>query len=108
MQRCARSWTARLACRANRCGAREHGRGAYWKTLGNTPGHLNHWSSGAFKKLLSQYGEVVELRSPSRGRCASCVSAPDRDRRSPTRAVTDAPAELEDSGAAAARTRPRP
>jgi len=39
-------------------------RGSYWKTLGNTPGHVNHWSSGAFRKLLSNYGEVVELRQP--------------------------------------------
>jgi SAM-dependent methyltransferase len=39
-------------------------RGAYWPTLGNTPGHLNHWSRRSFVKLLSRHGEVVELRSP--------------------------------------------
>ena len=39
-------------------------RGAYWSTLGNTPGHLNHWSRGSFVKLLSRHGEVVEVRSP--------------------------------------------
>jgi 2-polyprenyl-3-methyl-5-hydroxy-6-metoxy-1,4-benzoquinol methylase len=39
-------------------------RGAYWSDLGNTPGHLNHWSKRSFTKLLSQYGEVVEARSP--------------------------------------------
>lgn len=39
-------------------------RGAYWKQLGNTPGHLNHWSKRSFTKLLSQYGEVSEVRSP--------------------------------------------
>ena len=39
-------------------------RGAYWKDLGNTPGHLNHWSKRSFVKLLSQHGEVVEARSP--------------------------------------------
>lgn len=39
-------------------------RGAYWRELGNTPGHLNHWSKRAFVDLLSRYGEVIEVRSP--------------------------------------------
>ncbi|MCW2997536.1 MAG: class SAM-dependent methyltransferase [Solirubrobacterales bacterium] len=39
-------------------------RGAYLKELGNTPGHVNHWSKKSFVKLLSQHGEVVEARSP--------------------------------------------
>jgi 2-polyprenyl-3-methyl-5-hydroxy-6-metoxy-1,4-benzoquinol methylase len=39
-------------------------RGAYWKDLGNTPGHLNHWSRRSFVELLSRHGEVVEVRSP--------------------------------------------
>jgi 2-polyprenyl-3-methyl-5-hydroxy-6-metoxy-1,4-benzoquinol methylase len=39
-------------------------RGAYWSQLGNTPGHLNHWSKRSFVKLLSRYGNVVETRSP--------------------------------------------
>jgi 2-polyprenyl-3-methyl-5-hydroxy-6-metoxy-1,4-benzoquinol methylase len=39
-------------------------RGAYWGQLGNTPGHLNHWSKRSFVKLLSGYGHVVEARSP--------------------------------------------
>ncbi|MGO9489280.1 MAG: class I SAM-dependent methyltransferase [Solirubrobacteraceae bacterium] len=39
-------------------------RGAYWSALGNTPGHLNHWSRRSFVSLLSQHGEVVEARSP--------------------------------------------
>jgi 2-polyprenyl-3-methyl-5-hydroxy-6-metoxy-1,4-benzoquinol methylase len=39
-------------------------RGAYWSALGNTPGHLNHWSKGSFVELLSRHGEVVEARSP--------------------------------------------
>jgi 2-polyprenyl-3-methyl-5-hydroxy-6-metoxy-1,4-benzoquinol methylase len=39
-------------------------RGAYWRELGNTPGHLNHWSKRGFVSLLSRYGEVVEARSP--------------------------------------------
>ena len=39
-------------------------RGAYWPALGNTPGHLNHWSRRSFVRLLSRHGEVVEIRSP--------------------------------------------
>ncbi len=39
-------------------------RGAYIKDLGNTPGHLNHWSKRSFVKLLSQHGDVVHARSP--------------------------------------------
>ncbi len=39
-------------------------RGAYLRELGNTPGHLNHWSRRAFVGLLSRHGEVVEVRSP--------------------------------------------
>jgi 2-polyprenyl-3-methyl-5-hydroxy-6-metoxy-1,4-benzoquinol methylase len=39
-------------------------RGAYWTALGNTPGHLNHWSRRSFVELLSRHGEVVEVRSP--------------------------------------------
>ncbi len=39
-------------------------RGAYWRQLGNTPGHLNHWSRRSFVQMLSGYGEIAELRTP--------------------------------------------
>lgn len=39
-------------------------RGAYLRELGNTPGHVNHWSRRAFVSLLSRHGDVVEVRSP--------------------------------------------
>jgi 2-polyprenyl-3-methyl-5-hydroxy-6-metoxy-1,4-benzoquinol methylase len=39
-------------------------RGAYVRRLGNTPGHLNHWSKRAFVALLGEHGEVIEARSP--------------------------------------------
>jgi 2-polyprenyl-3-methyl-5-hydroxy-6-metoxy-1,4-benzoquinol methylase len=39
-------------------------RGAYLRQLGNTPGHVNHWSKRSFVRLLSLHGEVVEARSP--------------------------------------------
>jgi 2-polyprenyl-3-methyl-5-hydroxy-6-metoxy-1,4-benzoquinol methylase len=39
-------------------------RGAYVRDLGNTPGHVNHWSRRGFVELLGRYGEVAEVRSP--------------------------------------------
>jgi len=39
-------------------------RGAYLKDLGNTPGHLNHWTRRSFVSLLGRHGEVVQTRSP--------------------------------------------
>jgi 2-polyprenyl-3-methyl-5-hydroxy-6-metoxy-1,4-benzoquinol methylase len=39
-------------------------RGAYLRDLGNTPGHVNHWSKRSFVRLLSQHGAVIERRSP--------------------------------------------
>jgi SAM-dependent methyltransferase len=39
-------------------------RGSYLRDLGNTPGHVNHWSKRAFVSLLGRYGEVLEARSP--------------------------------------------
>ena len=39
-------------------------RGAYVKELGNTPGHLNHWSKRSFVALLGRHGKVAEARSP--------------------------------------------
>jgi len=39
-------------------------RGAYLRELGNTPGHVNHWTRRGFVSLLSGHGEVTEIRSP--------------------------------------------
>ncbi len=39
-------------------------RGAYVRDLGNTPGHLNHWTRRSFSQLLGRYGEVVQVRAP--------------------------------------------
>jgi SAM-dependent methyltransferase len=39
-------------------------RGAYWRSLGNTPGHVNHWSKRGFVSLLERYGTVQKARSP--------------------------------------------
>ncbi len=37
---------------------------SYLRDLGNTPGHLNHWSRRSFVELLSRHGEVVKARAP--------------------------------------------
>ncbi|HEY1716650.1 MAG TPA: class I SAM-dependent methyltransferase [Solirubrobacteraceae bacterium] len=39
-------------------------RGAYLRQLGNTPGHLNHWTRRSFVRLLGRYGDVTEVRAP--------------------------------------------
>jgi 2-polyprenyl-3-methyl-5-hydroxy-6-metoxy-1,4-benzoquinol methylase len=39
-------------------------RGAYVRDLGNTPGHVNHWTRSGFVRMLSRYGETLEVRSP--------------------------------------------
>jgi 2-polyprenyl-3-methyl-5-hydroxy-6-metoxy-1,4-benzoquinol methylase len=39
-------------------------RGAYLRDLGNTPGHLNHWSRRGFERLLARHGRVLEARAP--------------------------------------------
>jgi SAM-dependent methyltransferase len=39
-------------------------RGVYLGALGNTPGHVNHWSKRSFAALLSRYGTVEQVRSP--------------------------------------------
>jgi 2-polyprenyl-3-methyl-5-hydroxy-6-metoxy-1,4-benzoquinol methylase len=39
-------------------------RGAYVRDLGNTPGHLNHWSARGFRRLLERHGRIIEARAP--------------------------------------------
>ncbi len=39
-------------------------RGRYWTDLGNTPGHLQHWSRKEFVDLVAQYFDIIEIRSP--------------------------------------------
>lgn len=38
-------------------------RGKYWKDLGNTPGHINHWSPKTFRALLNTSFNVKEVRT---------------------------------------------
>jgi len=40
-------------------------RGKYLKDFGNTPGHLNHWSSRGIKKFIEKnYGQIIDSRQP--------------------------------------------
>jgi 2-polyprenyl-3-methyl-5-hydroxy-6-metoxy-1,4-benzoquinol methylase len=39
-------------------------RGKYLSKLGNTPGHIQHWSSSDFVNLVSKYFNVVEVKKP--------------------------------------------
>jgi SAM-dependent methyltransferase len=44
----------------------------YVGALGNTPGHLNHWSKRGFLRFLESRFEVVEVRSPIPWTMALC------------------------------------
>jgi ubiquinone/menaquinone biosynthesis C-methylase UbiE len=39
-------------------------RGKYLGALGNTPGHIQHWSTRAFVRLVQDYFDVSEVSSP--------------------------------------------
>jgi 2-polyprenyl-3-methyl-5-hydroxy-6-metoxy-1,4-benzoquinol methylase len=39
-------------------------RGAYVRDLGNTPGHVNHWSRGAFLDFVNRHGRIAAIRTP--------------------------------------------
>jgi ubiquinone/menaquinone biosynthesis C-methylase UbiE len=38
--------------------------GRYLRVLGNTPGHVNHWSRGAFVRFAGGAGTVMRVRTP--------------------------------------------
>ena len=38
--------------------------GRYLRDLGNTPGHVNHWSSGRFLRLVGSVGTITRVRRP--------------------------------------------
>ncbi|WP_136516112.1 class I SAM-dependent methyltransferase [Geomonas edaphica] len=39
-------------------------RGKYLTSLGNTPGHINHWSLKQFLRLISAFFDIIEVRTP--------------------------------------------
>jgi 2-polyprenyl-3-methyl-5-hydroxy-6-metoxy-1,4-benzoquinol methylase len=53
-------------------------RGKYWSDLGNTPGHLQHWSSRGLIALLEQHLDVVEICTPLPWTMARCQARPPR------------------------------
>lgn len=36
----------------------------YLDAWGNTPGHLNHWSTGSFTRMLEQHFKIVKVLTP--------------------------------------------
>ena len=48
---------------------------SYISALGNTPGHLNHWSKHGFERFLAERFEIVEVRSPLPWTMALCRAA---------------------------------
>jgi 2-polyprenyl-3-methyl-5-hydroxy-6-metoxy-1,4-benzoquinol methylase len=64
MARVARRWLLVSVPREPLWRALNLARGAYLRDLGNTPGHVNHFSRRSFVALLARHGEVVEARSP--------------------------------------------
>ena len=39
-------------------------RGKYWSDWGNTPGHLQHWSSQAFERMVATEFNILKVRRP--------------------------------------------
>ena len=64
MARVAKRWLLVSVPREPLWRALNMARGAYVKDLGNTPGHVNHWSKRSFVQMLSRHGTVEEVRSP--------------------------------------------
>jgi ubiquinone/menaquinone biosynthesis C-methylase UbiE len=64
MARVAKRWLLVSVPREPLWRALNMARGAYVKELGNTPGHINHWSKRSFVQMLSRHGTVEEVRSP--------------------------------------------
>jgi ubiquinone/menaquinone biosynthesis C-methylase UbiE len=40
-------------------------RGKYWGDLGNTPGHVQHWSRSGFVRLVGAHLDVTTVHSPT-------------------------------------------
>jgi len=47
-------------------------RGKYWSDLGNSPGHVQHWSTKSFLHFLGQWLEVVAVQRPFPWTMALC------------------------------------
>ena len=72
LSRLARPWLIASVPREPLWRALNLARLSYVGALGNTPGHLSHWSRGGFERFLGERFEVVELRSPIPWTMALC------------------------------------
>ena len=67
-------------------------RGKYVQNFGNTPGHINHWTRGELRRLVSGYGTVMSLKrstfwnivlfEPVRSKSPKATAGPRADRTS--------------------------
>ncbi len=64
MRRAARRWLIVSVPREPLWRAANVARGAYLRSLGNTPGHVSHWSRRGFVSLLRRHGSIEAIRSP--------------------------------------------
>jgi 2-polyprenyl-3-methyl-5-hydroxy-6-metoxy-1,4-benzoquinol methylase len=72
LARLARPWLIASVPREPLWRALNLARLSYVGDLGNTPGHLSHWSKRSFERFLSRRFEVVDLRSPIPWTMALC------------------------------------
>jgi 2-polyprenyl-3-methyl-5-hydroxy-6-metoxy-1,4-benzoquinol methylase len=72
LSRLARPWLIASVPREPLWRALNLARLTYVGDLGNTPGHLSHWSRRGFERFLGERFEVVELRSPIPWTMALC------------------------------------
>lgn len=40
-------------------------RGKYIRDIGNTPGHVNHWSAAGIRRLVEKYFDVIDVARPT-------------------------------------------
>jgi SAM-dependent methyltransferase len=72
LARLARPWLLASVPREPLWRALNLARLSYVGELGNTPGHLSHWSKRGFERFLGERFEVVEVRSPIPWTMALC------------------------------------
>jgi 2-polyprenyl-3-methyl-5-hydroxy-6-metoxy-1,4-benzoquinol methylase len=72
LARLARPWLIASVPREPLWRALNLARLSYVGELGNTPGHLSHWSKRGFERFLGGRFEVVDLRSPPPWTMALC------------------------------------
>lgn len=64
LARCARPWVLVSVPREPIWRMLNLARGKYIAQLGNTPGHIQHWSQRSFVQMVGRHLDVVEVRAP--------------------------------------------